>query len=252
MANFTDFLNILPDPNNSIGAGGQSLSSASGGQEGAGFASVKLSSEHQISNTRTNSGKLISRESGAQKWKISITYNPMTREEFEPIYSFLLQKRGQLSPFFVSLPQYKNPQKADFLTFLESTTPNKVFSNNSEVYAGQTQMTIDNDDYTSTNARRLTAGDLFTVGDSNNLTHTKVYQITRVEIDGNSLTPGTVNDTTDQRISFIPALQHNIPDNTVINLQNPLFKVVMKSNIQEYQLNSENLYTFSLELEEAQ
>ena len=37
MANFTNFLDILPDPNNKIGAGGESLSS---GETGPGFASI--------------------------------------------------------------------------------------------------------------------------------------------------------------------------------------------------------------------
>ena len=117
MATFTEFTNILPDPNNAIGESGQA-----GGTAGPGYSSVKLASEHQMMNTRTNSGRLISREVSGHKWNIDISYNPMTRDEFEPIYSFLLQKRGSLTPFFVSLPQYKAPRDTTFATFVASNT----------------------------------------------------------------------------------------------------------------------------------
>ena len=43
MATYTAFLDILPDPNNPIGPGGQSLSTGSGGTNGPGFASMQFS-----------------------------------------------------------------------------------------------------------------------------------------------------------------------------------------------------------------
>ena len=43
MANFTSFLDILPDPNNPIGEGGEALTTGNGGVVGQGFKTVKLS-----------------------------------------------------------------------------------------------------------------------------------------------------------------------------------------------------------------
>ena len=47
MATFTSFLDILPDPNNPIGIGGQSLATGSGGTDGPGFASVQFSTRKE-------------------------------------------------------------------------------------------------------------------------------------------------------------------------------------------------------------
>ena len=74
MAQFTSFQNILPDPNNSIGDAEQST-----GSSGAGFREVTFSGEQPYMSSRTNSGRLLARATAAHKWKIKITYNPMTR-----------------------------------------------------------------------------------------------------------------------------------------------------------------------------
>ena len=56
----------------------------------------------------------IALEKVLNKWNISITYNPMTRDQFEPVYSFLLEKNGRLNPFYVQLPQQTNSRNAAF------------------------------------------------------------------------------------------------------------------------------------------
>ena len=96
--------NTLPDPNNTITAAG---TDAGGGTAGPGFKSVQLSSIQPILRDRTNSGRIISRSHVYHKWEVGITYNPLTKAQFDPIYNFLLHKRGTLKPFFVSLPQYR-------------------------------------------------------------------------------------------------------------------------------------------------
>ena len=116
MSSFSDFQNILPDPNNTIGSAGQSV----GGGTGPGFASVKLSSENKVAKSQTNSGRLIARAIAYHSWKVNISYNPLTRTEFEPVYSFLLHRRGSINPFFVSLPQYRLPQNSTFASYILS------------------------------------------------------------------------------------------------------------------------------------
>ena len=111
MGAYTSFQNILPDPNNRYGEGGQTT-----GTTGPGFASIDFSSEAPIQVSRTNSGRVITRSAAGHKWTIDISYNPMTREQFEPIYSFLLGQKGRLKPFFVQLPNQYTSRNAAFTT----------------------------------------------------------------------------------------------------------------------------------------
>lgn len=225
MAAFTDFTNILPDPNNKIGSAGQA---SAVGSAGAGFASVRLSSIAPIMRTRTNSGRLTSRSAAYHMWNVTITYNPMTREEFDPIYSFLLEKQGSLKPFYVSLPQYLGG--ATNTTTVESKS------------AGATSVMA-----LSTN---VSVGDMFNIVglDAN---HQKAYKVTRIETPTDYRTSDGAPPSGRIRLHFTPPLQRNINSGATIELANPLVKVISNSDTQEYALNTENLYSFSLQLEEA-
>lgn len=112
------FQNVLPDPNNTIGDTGK----ATAGGAGPGYKSVSVTSNQAVMNERTNSGRLITRLASGHSWELSISYNPLTRAEFEPLNSFLLHKKGGLIPFFVSLPQNKAPQSATFAKTVRPTT----------------------------------------------------------------------------------------------------------------------------------
>ena len=112
------FQNILPDPNNTIGDTGKATVNGAG----PGYKSVSVTSKQDVMNDRTNSGRVITRIASGHSWELAITYNPLTRSEFEPLNSFLLHKKGRLLPFFVSLPQNKAPQSATFATTVRPTT----------------------------------------------------------------------------------------------------------------------------------
>lgn len=243
------FTNILPNPDNGIGDAGQSVSS---GGNGLGYKSVKLSSENKVINSRTNSGKVISRTlGGAHKWKIDIGYNPMTREEFDPIYSFLLDKRGSLTPFFVSLPQYKAPRDTAFASYVADSNQ-ADFLSAAEGLAGTTNIMIDAaSDYNRASDGTPKPGDIFTFDDS---MHTKTYQITKVETQTHFLTntTGPSDSNKELRIHFIPALQKTVSNNTKVNFHNPMFRVIQTRDTQSYNLNTDNLYSFSISLEEVQ
>ena len=245
MSNFQNYQHTLPDPDNRINDGGQT-----GGTKGPGFASVKLESEHNIMNTRTNSGRLISRELSGHKWNISLSYNPMTRDEFDPVYSFLLQKRGAMKPFLLSLPQYKAPRDSSFAAYVGN--PSNDFITTASAAAGAVKFTVNEQNYDSSTDGAAKPGDLFTIDDTNDTNHTKVYQIVRVETAESYNTNSTAVTTGQLRIEFIPALQRAVSVAATINFNNPQFRVIMQNDVQEYNLNTDNLYSFSLKLEEAQ
>jgi|TARA_R110000803_G_scaffold96925_2_gene165060 hypothetical protein len=244
MANFSTFQTIMPDPTTAIATTG----SAEGSIYGPGFASVKLRSDAPVMQDRTNSGRLITRAVAGHKWDINITYNPMTRSQFEPISNFLLQQRGGLIPFFVSLPQNKLSQNAAFAA-LSATTGNTVAAVNSYT-AGTSSILI-----TATgisNTVHPEPGDLFSVLDSADYNHQKIYKVTRVETPADYYTTTGAPGSAQVRIHFVPGLQKNLAGTAIVDFSNPLFRVVLGSSVQEYSLGTNNLYSFSLKLEEAQ
>ena len=258
----------LPDPNFKRHFDGSDNAS---GTVGPGFASVKLTNDQRILTTRTNSQRLISRAIAGQKWKIDINYNPMTRDEFEPVYAFLLAKQGPLNPFFVSLPLYRAPQNSTWATFAASGT----ISPRTEgvATAGASQVILQAFDYGNANNATIPVchpsthagyiypngpkpGDMITFEDSADTTHTKAYLITAAETKNevDSIQPDQV------RLSITPPLVKNVANEANIILGNkrqgvttllvPKVKVVMTQPFSSYNLNTNNLYQFNLKLEE--
>jgi len=232
---FSSFANRLPDPVFKITEAGENSNS---GLAGPGFASVKFTSEQPISISRANSGRVISRAIVSHRWKINITYNPMTRDEFEPVYNFLLEKRGRLKPFFVKLPQH-SPR----------TTTSGTYTIQGPASAGSSSILTT----VSSLSGGLRPGDLVTINDSQNSNHTKAYQIVKVNDSTNKLSSDTdLNNANERRLFLVPPLARTVSNSSTVTFANPLIKVMLQSDIQEYDLGTNNLYEFSLNLEEVQ
>ena len=232
---FSSFANRLPDPVFKITEAGENSNS---GLAGPGFASVKFTSEQPVSISRANSGRVISRAIVSHMWKIQITYNPMTRDEFEPVYNFLLEKRGRLKPFFVKLPQH-SPR----------TTTSGTYTIQGPASAGSSSILTT----VSSLSGGLRPGDLVTINDSQNSNHTKAYQIVKVNDSTNKLSSDTdLNNANERRLFLVPPLARTVSNSSTVTFANPLIKVMLQSDIQEYDLGTNNLYQFSLNLEEVQ
>lgn len=232
---FSSFANRLPDPNYKITESGNNSSS---GLTGPGFKTVKFSGEQPISFSRTNSGRVMTRAIVGHTWKINITYNPMTRDQFEPVYNFLLEKRGRLKPFFVSLPQNASTR---------TTTSGTISVVNTHT-AGSTSILVDG--FASVTGG-LRPGDMFNIDDASNSNHKKIYQVTRVADSTNRLSSDTIG-ANERRYYITPPLEKDVSNNSTIDYSEPLIRVVQTADIQEYNLGTNNLYTFALNLEEAQ
>ena len=245
MGQFTAFQNTLPDPNNYVAYDGSSTSGHAGRTTGPGFASIKFSSQAPVQISRTNSGRVITRGIAGHKWDIDIAYNPMTRDDFEPIFSFLLQKNGRLNPFFIQLPNQYTSRSSAFNTHLGS---NNILVDGS-LNAGVSVMK--QDVHSTTQTTGPLPGDMFTITDSTDSLHTKAYRVTRVTTNTDYLS-GSQPATDERYVYFTPNLQRATADNSVIVYTNPKIRVILKSDVQEYNLGTNNLYTFGLKLEEAQ
>jgi len=242
MGAYTSFQNILPDPNNAIGIGGQSS-----GTNGVGFSSLSFSSESPIQVSRTNSGRVITRSAAGHKWNINISYNPMTRDQFEPIYNFLLAQRGRLKPFFVQLPNQYTSRNAAFASHTQSNTPTAGTAINQ---GGEFMLQAG---HSTTQTTTPQPGDMFTITDTNDSLHTKAYRVTRVMTNADYHSGLHSQPTTAQRIIyFTPSLQRSVSSGAGIDYYQPLIRVILKNDVQSYELGTNNLYQFSLNLEEAQ
>lgn len=229
MATFTSYTDILPDPSNPIGVAGQTLATASGGTAGVGFKNISVTSNAPIMRSRTNSGRLITRSQIYHKWEMKVSYNPMTQAQFNTVNTFLISRQGSLKPFFVKMPQYG----AETDLTIEAAA------------AGTTTIITQSGQTTAPSI-----GSLFTVTDSSNSNHTKAYMITAVENNAtHNTTPGAVSANT-QRITISPGLQKSVSAGSTLELSNPLVKVVLKNDATSYSLDTNNLYSLSLQLEE--
>ena len=204
--------NILPDPNNIINDAGTNVS----GDKGPGFKSVSIKSKQPIMTDRTNSGRVITRVHAYHQWIIDVSYNPLTKAEFDPIYNFLLHKQGSLKPFYISLPQYRT-----------SGITGRTVS--STVAAGAQVIT-------ASSATNIEPGMLFRINDSQDSNHEKAYMVTQVS--GNNLT-------------IIPGLARGVTGGAALEFATPTIKVRQTSDSRDYSLDTNNLYSFSLKLEEA-
>lgn len=239
MATFATFNNRLPDPTFTVSDAG----SVGAGSTAAGFASVSMSSNVPVQVSRTLSGRGVHATSGAHHWEVNISYNPMKKTQFSPIISFLEAHNGRLNPFFVVLPQHSRPSDSTFATHV---TTNPVRFVGAHV-ADASSILVDCGVVFPTYAAPM---DCFTITDSTDVNHLKFYRVTRVET--NALyQDGTTQPTTSQmRLHIHPPLVRAVADNSVINWINPAMRVVQKADVLEYQLSTDNLFQFQLNLEE--
>ena len=235
MAAFSSFNNRLPDPNWTINEAGDGH--ASSYTAGPGFASVKFDSMQPVAFSRTNSGRVTTRSIAGHNWKINIKYNPMTRDEFEPIYNFLQEKRGRLKAFEVVIPQYASPR----------STVTSSLQADGAITAGATNFEVK-----QATSGSLRPGDMFTFNDSNNSNHKKVYQVTRVLTHSDYLTGNRPTDANHRIYYVTPSVEKTVSDNTPLVYTNPVFRVIQSGDVVSYSLGTNNLYSYSLTLEEAQ
>ena len=245
MAQFTAFQNILPDPNNRVSYSGSGASSDAGASLGPGWASVQLTSKQPALQNRTNSGRVISRAIAGHSWELSINYNDLTKAEFNPIYAFLIQKLGKINPFYVALPQYQVAQDSTFASAMAGGTA--ITINETAPPAGRNYILCA---YSGGGSPR--PGDVFTITDTNNTLHTKLYMVTRVETNSDyNSNVGSAPTSGQRRLHITPSLTHSTTNGSALDFTSPLIRVVNTTDTNQYNLKTSGLYSFNLKLQEA-
>ena len=115
--------------------------------------------------------------------------------------------------------------------------------------AGATQIVLNRSNYSGGTNGYPSPGDLFTINSGLSSNHKKAYMVTRTET--SSTYTGSAPASGSARIHFTPGLQKAIASGDDFVFKNPLIKVIARDT-QEYSLNTNNLYSFNLQLEEVQ
>jgi hypothetical protein len=241
MATFLSFNNRLPDP--TFGVNDAGVVDAAG-LTGPGFASVRMSDSEETQVSRTRSGRGVHRSDGNQYWTISIKYNPMTRDEFDVVDAFLQARNGRRNPFFVVLPQYSKSKNSVFAALAAGTPLYTVGS----TAAGSNTITIDGGGATVNSYPK--PGDFFNISDGSDINHLKAYKITRVETPAYYQTGTTAPPADSFRVHTNPPMQRFVTDNALVIFVDPMFRVMLRGDVLEHELDTENTFEFGLELEE--
>jgi hypothetical protein len=94
---------------------------------------------------------------------------------------------------------------------------------------------------------------MININDSQNSNHTKAYQIVKVNDSTNKLSSDSdLNTASERRLFIVPPLARDVTNSSTVTYATPLIRVIQTSDVQEYDLGTNNLYQFSLNLEEAQ
>lgn len=241
MVTFAGFNNRLPDP--TFGVNDAGVVDAAG-VKGPGFSSVRMSSSEDNQVSRTRSGRGVHRSDASQYWNISIKYNPLTRDQFDVVEAFLEARKARRYPFFVVLPQYAKPRDATFAAFVLATPMRAA----AITAAGSNTLLIDANGTTILGTPKM--GDFFTITDAADINHLKAYKVTRVETPAYYQTGTTAPPANSMRIHINPPLQKSTALGATINWINPQFRVAMKGDVLENELDTEGTFDFGLELEE--
>lgn len=199
----------------------------------AGFTAAELKSNTNSRLTESISGKTQRIKSGAQYFSIKMKSPPLTRSEFNAIYSFIIQQDGQVESFTIVPPEISSTTG----TMAGTMTVSSVSSADPlmDVNAGSNAVGVVED---STAEGTLKKGDLIKFSN-----HDKVYMVTE------DFTLS--NDSSVQPLKFHPPLTTSVVGgSTTITYNNVPFKVFFMTDELSYEVQNDGLYRYEISVRE--
>ncbi len=184
-------------------------------------ADIKVSSFSPTLVSQTQSLKRQVRRRGGQRWAFEVTFPPMTRSEFAPVYAFCIAQRGQYETFTFVPPVVSVPQ---------GTATGTPLVNGAQSAGDNTIVT----DGWSNSITALKAGDFLKFSG-----HNKVYMVT-----ADATSDGSGNAT----LTIEPPLLASVADDEALTVSDVPFTVALTTDTQEYAAGPPNIYEFSLQL----
>ena len=187
--------------------------------------SYDLSSIAQTQVSITQSLNRTASDKGGQRWHIKFNYAPLTREQFAPIWTFLIKQRGRYGRFTIALPNQEPRGSLNTQQNLQLRAKNTLTAGN--------QLTIKN--FVANQTGVIKQGDYFRIGSSS-----KVY-IACEDYDSDSV--GEVTVTT------YPNIVNTVAVDDIIHFE-PVFTVSMANDNLDANIPNTNNANFSVDFVE--
>ncbi len=178
--------------------------------------SVTLTSVQPNLMSETRSGRRQVRSIGSQRWALTLSYNPMTRAEFMPIYAFVLSQKGQYDTFTIAPPVISS----------SSGNPTGTVTTNGSSSAGAASVTL------AGLSGSLKAGDLIKFAN-----HTKVYMLTADRSGAGS-------------VGIEPPLLTTVGTGVAVTYNAVPITVRLNNDLQQYKLSGYERYGFEVDMVE--
>ena len=181
----------------------------------AGFTAMELQTNTRSRLTESVSGQTQRIKSGAQYWSFKLKSPPLSRSDFNAIYSFIVQQDGQVEAFTVVPPVISSTTgtAAGTVTVADVNTVDPLLSTS----AGSSSVGV------SGGTGTLKKGDLIKFSN-----HNKVYMLTAdVDLDGSTV----------DQVSFYPPLVESVTGGaTTITYNSVPFTVFFNNDQISYEL----------------
>lgn len=178
------------------------------------FSAVNVKSRASVLRSETKSGRTQSRSIGAQRWAFTAKYNDMTRDEFAPVYAFVISQDGSVGEFDVTPPVISGT-RGDASGSLATTTSAAI---------GESSITV------TGITGSLKTGDFIKFAN-----HSKVYMLTAGRSGGGVM-------------EFTPPLLAGVGSTVAVEYQSVPFRMRLENDIQEFDLSGYDRYQFEIDL----
>jgi len=184
--------------------------------------SASISSQQNTIVSTTTSGRRQARQIDGQRFRMTISFPPMTRAEFSPINAFIIKQRSQLETFTYAPPTISSPLGV----------ASGVIRVNGAILAGVTSVAIDG--MANSTSGVFKAGDYFRFTGQN-----KVYMV-MADVASNGSGQGT--------LTFEPPLRTGVSDNAILIYSSVDFTLGLVADVQEFNIGTENLFQYQLDV----
>ena len=195
----------------------------------AGFTAMELQTNTRSRLTESISGQTQRLKSGAQYWSFKLKSPPLSRSDFNAIYSFIVQQDGQVEAFTVVPPVISSTTgtAAGTVTVADVNTADPLMGTS----AGSSSVGV------SGGTGTLKKGDLIKFSN-----HNKVYMLTAdVDLDGSTV----------DQVSFYPPLVESVTGGaTTITYNSVPFTVFFNNDQISYELLTDGLYRYEIDVRE--
>jgi len=195
----------------------------------AGFTAMELQTNTRSRLTESISGQTQRLKSGAQYWSFKLKSPPLSRSDFNAIYSFIVQQDGQVESFTVVPPVISSTTgtAAGTVTVADVNTVDPLMGTS----AGSSSVGV------SGGTGTLKKGDLIKFSN-----HNKVYMLTAdVDLDGSTV----------DQVSFYPPLVESVTGGaTTITYNSVPFTVFFNNDQISYELLTDGLYRYEIDVRE--